>query len=278
MNVVVLSGKGGTGKTTVSVNLAYIAGEEVALLDCDVEEPNSNLFVNKDFTNKKSVKVLYPVISEKDCIHCGKCGSFCNFNAILCTKKLNIIMKELCHDCGGCKIVCPVDAITFKQRSIGQVRRSTFINEQPFIDGILNTGEFSCTPIIKKILAQATDSKHKVIDAPPGTACAAVETVEEADLALIVTEPTPFALSDMKMVVEMLEKMKIPIAIFLNKSGMHDEEIEDFCKLKDITIIGKLPFTEEYGKAYAKGTILADKFPEVKRVFKKLWRDIINEY
>lgn len=278
MNVVVLSGKGGTGKTTVSVNLASITGPDTALLDCDVEEPNSHLFVDKDFETSEDVVTLYPVISEEACIHCGKCGAFCEFNAILCTKKINIIMPELCHDCGGCEIVCPVNAITFKSRLIGQVRKATFIDKQPFIDGILNTGEFGGTKVIQQVLKECLTANHRIIDAPPGSACAAVETVEGADLALIVTEPTTFALSDMKMVVEMLENMKIPIAVFINKSGENENDVVEYCESKNIPIKGRLQFLIDYGKTYANGKVLTREFPEVKKVFEKLWKDIINEY
>lgn len=278
MNLVVLSGKGGTGKTTISVNLASIAGQETALLDCDVDEPNSHLFIDMEFNSKNKVEALYPTISEKDCIHCGKCGTFCKFNAILCTRKMNIIMPELCHDCGGCAIVCPVNAITFGSRSIGQVRKGTFKGKQLFIDGLLNTGEFSGTNIIKRVLEEGLDKNHRIIDAPPGSACAAVETAASADLALIVTEPTPFALSDMKMVVEMLENLKIPTAVFINKSGTNETDVIKYCHSKNLPIIGKLPFLKKYGKAYAEGKILTEEFPAVKKTFEKLWENITNEY
>ncbi|MBN2617487.1 MAG: ATP-binding protein [Spirochaetales bacterium] len=277
MNIVVLSGKGGTGKTTISVNLANIAGSDIALLDCDVEEPNSHLFCNNEFTSYEDVGALYPVIAEDICIHCGKCGSFCNFSAILCTKKMNIVMPEMCHDCGGCSLVCPVDAISYETRTIGHIRRGLFNQEQQFIDGILNIGEFSSTKIIEKVLSQGLDAKHRIIDAPPGSACAAVETVEGADLALIVTEPTPFALSDMKMVVEMLENMKIPAAVFINKSGADETELLEYCKAKELKVVGRLPFFKEYGEVYAKGGLLSSEFPEVNKLFVTLWRDLVNE-
>ena len=277
MNIAVLSGKGGTGKTTISVNLASVAGGGTNLLDCDVEEPNSHLFIEGEFDSTEPVGVRFPVIDEDKCIHCGKCGEFCRFNAILSTKKINIIMPELCHDCGGCQIVCPIDVITFEERSVGYVRGRTFGKGQQFYDGVLNTGEFSATKIIQKVLTKGLDSRHRIIDAPPGSACAAVEAVEGADFALIVTEPTPFALSDMKMVVEMLEKLNIPMGVFVNKSGESAKELEEYCKSENIKIIGELPFKEEYGRTYANGKILSSKFPEVEVLFKKLWEDITNE-
>lgn len=278
MNIVVLSGKGGTGKTTVSVNLASVAEKNTALLDCDVEEPNSHLFIKRTIDVSSEVVTGFPFIDEEKCIHCGKCGKFCNFNVILNTKKTNIIMKELCHDCGGCKIVCPVDAITYKNRGIGFIREGKTLRDQSFIDGILNTGEFATTGVIKSVLNVKTNAVHRIIDAPPGTACAAVETVEGADYAVIVTEPTPFALSDMKMVVEMLENMQIPKAVFINKSGSDESELLEFCRSKHIKIIGRLPFTKKYGERYAEGDILGDIFPEVKEIFKQLWKDILNVY
>lgn len=186
-------------------------------------------------------------------------------------------MPELCHDCGGCKIICPVDSITFESRNIGKVRKGTFVGNQPFIDGLLNTGEFSSTLIIKNVLKEGLKTKHRIIDAPPGSACAATQTVEGSDIALIVTEPTPFALSDMKMVVEMLERMKIPCLVFINKSGSDENDILEYCKSKDIPIIGRLPFLKKYGQSYAEGKVLTTEFPEVNKLFKKLWKDIQHE-
>jgi MinD superfamily P-loop ATPase len=277
MNIAILSGKGGTGKTTVSVNLASIAGSNTALLDCDVEEPNSHLFISSGPEIREQVYALYPEIDDKLCINCGECGLFCRFNAILNTPKVNIIMKELCHNCLGCKLVCPVNAITYNKRAIGEVRSSSWLNKQPFVYGVLNTGEFSSTKVIQEVLKKEDTSRHKIIDAPPGSACAAVEAVEGADLALIVTEPTPFALSDMKMVVEMLENIQIKTCVFINKSGENEEELIDYCNSKKIKILGRLPLNINYGQLYAEGYILASEIPEVKIIFKKLWKNIIDE-
>lgn len=276
MDLVILSGKGGTGKTTVSVNLASVAHGDIALLDCDVEEPNSHLFVNKELQEEKSVFTLYPEVSDS-CIHCGKCGSFCEFNAILSTSKHTIVMKELCHDCGGCEIICPVNAISYEKREVGKVRSFLTEDGKPFRDGVLNTGEFSSTKVIGSVLECEKERAFRIIDAPPGSACAAVETVEGADLALVVTEPTPFALSDMKMVIEMLENMKIPTAVFVNKSGDNEGELLEYCRNKNLRVLGKLPFSVDYSMAYAEGNILSDEFPEVREIFTKLWRDI-SEY
>ncbi|QEN03891.1 hypothetical protein EW093_03970 [Thiospirochaeta perfilievii] len=278
MNIVVLSGKGGTGKTTVSINLEAVSGNNTSLLDCDVEEPNSHLFCTKPFDTIDDVGVYYPEISEDLCIHCGKCGSFCQFHAILNTKRANIVMPELCHDCGGCKLVCPVDAIEFKSRSIGSIRKGKTDKNQNFIDGILNTGEFSSTKIIQQVLKEGLTTDDRIIDAPPGSACAAVETVQGADLGLIVTEPTPFALSDMKMVVEMLENLNIETAVFINKSGENEEKLIEYCKEKKLPILGRLPFNNSYAQSYAEGKVLVNEFPEVKEIFTNLWRIIKDEY
>ena len=277
MDIVVLSGKGGTGKTTLSVNLAAIAGDNTSLLDCDVEEPNSHLFIEDDFKDIKPVKVNYPVIDEDKCRHCGKCGEFCSFHAILNTKKMNIIMPELCHDCGGCKIICPSNAISFGSRETGKVRTGAFNRSHFFADGELNTGEFSTTKIIHNVLKEGRESRHRIIDAPPGCACAATETAEGADFAVIVTEPTPFALSDMKMVVEMLEKLEIKTGVVINKSGEDEKDLLEYCNDKKIPILGRIPFSVEYGKSYAMGKILVNEFQELKIIFEDIWRKIENE-
>lgn len=269
--MVVLSGKGGTGKTTLSVNLAAAAGAEAALLDCDVEEPNGHLFVCPDLARPVPAVTRFPVIDEDLCLHCGKCAGFCAFNALVSTKRMNIVMAELCHDCGGCALVCPVGAVTFGEREIGRTGVGIRPEGGDFVDGLLNTGEYSAERVIDQVLSASVSGNYRIIDAPPGCACAAVKAAEGAHFALIVIEPTPFALSDMKMVVEMLDKLKIPAGVFINKAGENEEELLAYCASKNLPVLGKLPFSEEYSRTYTTGGRLYDNHTEAALRFDKLW-------
>ncbi|MDC7224261.1 MAG: ATP-binding protein [Spirochaetales bacterium] len=272
-----LSGKGGTGKTTVSTNLAAAVGPKAALLDCDVEEPNGHLFMAPNIERNTPVYARFPQIDEDKCTHCGKCARFCQFNALISTKKMNLVMAELCHDCGGCALVCPVDAVSYGQREVGQSGRFITEKGQIFIDGILNTGEYSAEKVIEQVLAEPVDQPHRIIDAPPGCACHAVSAAEKADFALIVTEPTPFALSDMKMVVEMLEKLSVPAGVFINKAGENEEELRAYCAGKNLPVLGSLPFSREYGKILVDGGLIAEEAAEGKDLFLNLWHCITGE-
>ena len=184
-----------------------------------------------------------PRIDEDKCTHCGACARFCRFNALLITKKMNVVMGELCHDCGGCALVCPENAVSYDKREVGRIGRFVRENGQVFLDGILNTGEFSAEKIIEKVLDEPAEAFYRIIDAPPGCACSAVKAAEDADYALIVTEPTPFALSDMKMVVEMLERLGVPAGVFINRAGENEEELLAYCQDRNLPVLGKLPFS-----------------------------------
>ncbi|MDC7221214.1 MAG: ATP-binding protein [Spirochaetales bacterium] len=272
--MVVLSGKGGTGKTTVSTNLAAVAGADAALLDCDVEEPNGHLFMAPGLERSIPVHARFPQIDEEKCIHCGKCSRFCQFNALLITKKTNIVMSELCHDCGGCALVCPVDAVTYGEREVGQAGRFERSDGLLFMDGVINTGEFSAEKVIERVLEEGKDRAYRIIDSPPGCACSAVAAAEGADFALVVTEPTPFALSDMKMVVEMLEKLAVPAAVFINKAGENEEDLLAYCAEKNLPVMGKMPFSREYGKILVEGKLIARESDEGRALFEDLWSRI----
>jgi MinD superfamily P-loop ATPase len=230
-----------------------------------------------DLVRTVPVHARFPEIDEETCIHCGKCARFCQFNALLSTKKMNIVMAELCHDCGGCALVCPVDAISYGERVVGQLGRFERENGQLFIDGILNTGEYSAEKVIERVLEEDTGTDFRIIDAPPGCACSAVAAAEAADFALVVTEPTPFALSDMKMVVEMLENLNVPTGVFLNKAGENEEDVLAYCREKNLPLMGKLALSRKYGKSLVEGRLIADEFDEARTLFLDLWSRIIEE-
>ncbi len=270
MRVAVLSGKGGTGKTTVSTHLAAL-NPDALYMDLDVEEPNGDLFLKSEWIDEIPVTVAYPVIDEDLCTRCRKCSTFCQFNALIVAPAMTIVLKEICHACGGCELVCPEGAVSFGERPVGEILKGTAATGNPVISGAMTPGEYSGVPVIKKALT-LTDGYHSVvIDSPPGTSCTTVASLEGCDLALIVTEPTPFALSDMKMVVEMLGTMKMPMAVVVNKTGMGDDEVYRYCRDEGIPVYGEIPFSRELAEAYAEGNMLNHISPEIEKVLLGVW-------
>lgn len=272
MKIAVLSGKGGTGKTTVATNLALNYDNSI-IIDTDVEEPNGHIFIKPEVKKTVAVTKNYPVIDMEKCNLCGECGEFCRYNAILPTKKNVMIFKEICHDCGGCEIVCKKDAISYKEREIGRIFSGLGIAEIRFMYGALNVGEVSGVKIISKLKDMVADEKNVIIDSPPGTSCATVEAIESVDYAVIVSEPTPFGVSDMKMVVEMLENMSIPFGLVVNKAGLGNDEIYDYCRSKDIEILENIYFDEKIARLYADGKLIGLE----SREFNKYFENIISK-
>lgn len=261
MKIAVLSGKGGTGKTTLSMNMAYLL-PSATLIDADVEEPNLRLFLQPKEKAFLSVYKKYPIIDEKKCNLCGDCGDFCRFNTLLPARRGVLIHKELCHDCGGCELVCKQGAISYGKREIGKIQVSHIFEHQELITGILNVGEISGVKIIGSLKEKIKARSLTIIDSPPGTSCATVEAVEGVDYAIIVTEPTPFGLSDMKMVVEMLTRMGIPFGVVINKSGIGDDSVSLYCEINRILILGTIPFDKTYAAAYSRGELIAESLPD----------------
>lgn len=269
MKIAVLSGKGGTGKTTVSTNLSAI-DKNIVLIDCDVEEPNASIFLKPIVREEEKNFVEYPVIDSEKCTLCGKCGELCKFNAIIPAKNTVLVFKESCHSCGGCELVCPTGAIKYEKREIGKVIKGETKFEGYMEYGLLNVGELSGVNIIKALKDNTKDKELVVIDSPPGTSCATVAAVEDSDFAIVVTEPTPFGVSDMKMVVEMLREMNIPFGVFINKAGLGDMEVYDYCEVEKIKIIGEIPFDKDIASYYAKGQLFSQYLPQYKEVFENL--------
>jgi MinD superfamily P-loop ATPase len=273
MNIAVLSGKGGTGKTTVSTNLAVNTDNSV-LIDADVEEPNAHLFFKKIKGEFRTVYKEYPVVDIDKCTLCGECGKFCRYNAIIPAKNTVLVFNESCHDCGGCKLVCPVDAITYEKRGIGKIHDCYSRDNLHFLYGDLNIGEMSGVKIIKELKEISFHEEIKIIDCPPGTSCATVEAVENVDYAIVVTEPTPFGVSDMKMVVRMLNSMDIPFGVVVNKAGIGNDEIYTYCSDSQIKILEEIPFDKDIAKLYSNGEIFSKKLPEYSELFKNLLEKI----
>lgn len=271
MKIAVLSGKGGTGKTTVSSSLAFIS--KMLLIDTDIEEPNSHIFLKGNIEDIKSVYTRFPEVNMEKCNLCGECGNFCKFNAIIPAKKRVIVFGEACHDCGGCEIVCKNGAISWEKREIGKIYtgKTHFNSINKY--GKLNIGEMSGVKIIKEIYKN-TEEKDFLIDCPPGTACTTVSAVEVADFAIIVVEPSPFGLSDMKLVVQLLRDMKIPFGVVINKFDEDENIVKKYCDDEKIEIIGTIPFDRKIAEAYSKGEIIADALPEYRENFETILKRV----
>lgn len=272
MKIAILSGKGGTGKTTIAINLAFVNKNGI-LIDTDVEEPNSHLFLKPNITKIDNIMKSHPVVDMSKCDLCGACGDFCRYNSIIPAKNDVLIFKEMCHDCGGCKLVCPKDAISYEDDIIGEIHSGQTKDGITMKYGDLKVGSVSGVKIIKSLKSQTKDESLVFIDCPPGTSCATVAAIEDVDYAIIVSEPTPFGVSDMKMVVELLRNMNTKFGVVVNKADLGDDEIYRFCELEDIEILENISFDEKFAKLYASGKILAAE----SNVYKNQIENILNK-
>ncbi len=246
MKIAVLSGKGGTGKTLVSVNLAAVAKDAV-YIDCDVEEPNGHLFFKPEKVETEKVTVKIPTVDEQKCNACRECVDFCKFHALAFVGSKLMVFDEVCHSCGGCVLFCPEKALSEQEKIIGEVQRG--VSEEVKVNtGILNTGEASGIPIIHKLLRHPNAAEETVfIDCPPGSACIVMESIKDADYCILVAEPSVFGVHNLNMVYELVKLFNKPHAVVLNKCLDGENPAETFCLENDIKILGKIPFDSELG-------------------------------
>lgn len=276
MIVAVASGKGGTGKTTIATNLAVSLKDKmpVQLLDCDTEEPNAHLFIDHESKHSEDVMLPIPLIDHDKCIHCGICVRNCAFNALADIKVKILVFEELCHGCGGCSLICPTGAITETYKKIGIIERG-HAHGMGFIHGILEVGAVLAPPVIKKVKTHIkNDDTAVIIDAPPGTSCPMINAVSGADYCVLVTEPTPFGLNDLKLAVEVVRELKIPFGVIINRAGMEFPDMENYLSREDIPLLIKIPFDRRYASCYAEGKLLVGKFPQLQEDFKEMWQTI----
>jgi len=267
VKIAVASGKGGTGKTTIAVNLALSAGK-CTLVDCDVEEPNCALFLDVEPEKIADVTLEIPDFDLNRCNFCGQCADFCMYNAIAVIPPDRLLFfPELCHSCGGCALLCPEEAITEVPRVIGEVDHAA-TDGFKFYQGRLEVGEAMATPVIRKVKSLASGDLI-IYDAPPGTSCPMIDTLAGADYALLVTEPTPFGLHDLKLAVEVVRKMEIPFSVVINRHDAGDEGVEEWCRREGIEILMRIPEDRRVARLYSRGIPFTEEIPEYREQFRK---------
>ncbi len=273
MIISIASGKGGTGKTTVATNLAVSLETDVQILDCDVEEPNAHLFIHPVIEESKTITTPVPDVDMGKCSLSGKCREICQFNAIVVIGETVLPFPELCHGCGGCVLVCPEKAITETGRELGVVEKGHG-NGFEFVQGRLRVGEAMSPPLIDKVREYTDPGKLTIIDAPPGTSCPVITSMKGADFVLLVTEPTPFGLHDLKLAVGAVNILGIPCGLVINRSDIGDDKAKAYAKKENVPVLMEIPFDRRIAEAYSRGEMVVDMMPEWKQEFKDLYHRI----
>jgi MinD superfamily P-loop ATPase len=270
MIISVASGKGGTGKTTVATNLAASLGNGVRLLDCDVEEPNAHLFLGPDLQNMEEVTTFIPEIDDELCTGCKKCAEICRFRALAVVGGRALVFPELCHSCGGCVEVCEDGAIKDSSRILGKVESGT-AGDILFSHGLLRVGEAMSPPLITAVRRMETDDPVTIIDAPPGTSCPVIAATKGVDFVLMVTEPTPFGLHDLRLGVEAVRALDIPCGLVINRSDIGDDKVKEYAARENIPVLMEIPFDRKIAEAYSTGRMIVEAMPEWKEKFRALY-------
>jgi MinD superfamily P-loop ATPase len=264
MKIAVASGKGGTGKTLVSTNLFFslqLAGMKVSLVDCDAEEPNVGVFIKGEIHSSSIVRQKIPVIDTDKCVFCGKCFEYCNYHAIvfLPPAKFIQVVEDLCHDCGACLYACEFNAITEKDKNLGTIKKMNVFNHSKVTEGKAEVGVYSPVPVIKQAIDSLLNEPLTILDSPPGISCPFIVTVDRADFVILVTEPTPFGLNDLKLSVAALETLHKPFGVIVNKAGLGSHEVYDWLKEKNIPLLMEIPFDREIARTYSEGNLLVEE-------------------
>ncbi len=270
MKIAVLSGKGGTGKTTVSASLA-MSLPSCQYIDCDVEEPNGAIFLTPELTESVPVKVLIPEADMSKCNACGRCAKVCQFNAIAVVKSKVLVFPEICHHCGACVIACPNDAIREVERVIGVVETN---EDHTFLQGKLNVGEPIGMPIIRELKKRIKKDMTAIIDCPPGASCTVVNSIEGCDYCVLVTEPTPFGFHDLKIAVKLVKKMGLHFGVVLNKASDNSRLIHEFCESEEIKLLMEIPFSQDIARNYSRGILPVQTNNSWKVKFEELFKKI----
>jgi MinD superfamily P-loop ATPase len=275
MKIAIASGKGGTGKTLVSTNLFYSAqqaGISVALADCDAEEPNVAEFIQGEIVHSETVNQNIPVIDANACVFCGKCYEYCNYHAIVYLPQSGFIqvVDELCHDCGACLVACQYGAITEKIKQLGQVKTMVVNDQAKIIEGSANVGVYSPVPVIRQTIRELNGESLSILDSPPGISCPFIATVEKADYIVLVTEPTPFGVNDLKLSAATLKHLGKPFGVIVNRAGLGNRDVYEWLEQNGISLLMEIPFDKEIARIYSEGRLLAEVIPDYRNQFMKL--------
>lgn len=277
MRIVVASGKGGTGKTTVATSLALSLAETGSALppifvDCDVEAPNAHIFLKPHLEQSQPVGILIPVVDDVKCTHCGKCAEVCAYHAIAVLGQKTLVFPQLCHGCGSCTVQCPENAITEKLNPIGVIESGLAQAGIDFRRGVLDVGNPMAVPIIRELQRQIRPGtgQYVVLDSPPGTSCPVVETMRGADDLLLVTEPTPFGLHDLRLAVQVARELNLPTGVIINRDDGAYPELETFCQSNNLPILLRIPFDRSIAEGIAQGKTLIEIQPEYREQFRQM--------
>ncbi|MBN2243907.1 MAG: ATP-binding protein [Acidobacteria bacterium] len=276
MILAVASGKGGTGKTTVAVNLAACLPEPVRLLDCDVEEPNCHIFLKPEIHSSERFTLPFPTVDDNRCNGCGECSRICEYNAIVSLKSKPLVFPELCHGCGGCVEVCPEKAITESRREIGTIRSGTW-RHVAFVEGLLDVGQTLSPPLIRAVKQHVGTGGITVIDCPPGTSCPVIAAVHKSDYVVLVSESSPFGLHDLALAVDTMRKLDLNFGVVINRAGPMDHRVADYCRKERIPILMEIPDERKAAEAYSRGLLLIESVPGFRKLFENLYRRILSE-
>ena len=277
MIVAIASGKGGTGKTSLAVNLARTLERTYAmpvqLLDCDVEEPNAHLFLAGSRLADETINIAVPDFDPDKCDACDKCVEFCQFNALASVGKTPLLFPELCHGCGGCTLVCPQDAIREKDYRIGVIKTAR-AGKITLKSGCLDVGVSLASTLVHALKERLEDGITTLLDAPPGTACQAVATLRGSDFVVLVTEPTPFGLHDLTLAVDTVRALDLRFGVVINRVGVGDDRVQRYCASEGIPILIEIPDDRRVAEAYSRGELMVDSLPEYQAHFARLWQAI----
>ena len=279
MIIAVASGKGGTGKTTVATSLALaISASSPVILDCDVEAPNAHLFLKPQFDQRQQVNMLIPEVDESRCTGCGRCAEVCQFHAIVVLAGKVLVFPELCHGCGSCGLNCPEEAILEVSRPLGVLEAGTAMDGIRFSHGVLNVGEPMAVPVIHQLKDWKPFSNGKVVirDAPPGTSCPVVESIRGADFVILVTEPTPFGLHDLRLAAQLTRDLDLPAGVVVNRDGVGDVGVDETCRQEGLPILMRIPLDRRIGEAVAQGNTIVESFPEYVPLFQEMYDRILS--
>lgn len=279
MIISVASGKGGTGKTTVAVNLALLLSQEesykVQFVDCDVEEPNAHLFLKPIIETSEPGYIPVPKIDKDRCTYCGRCAEVCAYNAIAVVKENVLLFAELCHGCGGCTLLCPEKAMSEQNREIGVLEEGKSDSIR-FLHGTLNIGEAMATPLIRTLKKKLEPSDVNIIDVPPGTSCPVIEAVKDSDFTILVTEPTPFGLNDLMLAIGLVRNLGITHGVVINQADIGDEKVKEYCQKEGIPVIAEIPYDREVAVLYSRGLPMLIEGEKYRIIFRRMWKSVCS--